>query len=94
MATVKIIISFARLKDDDLDTKSQVIINGLTGNTNFASPVPALADVTTVRTNYVTALTASKTGGKQETANKNQARKALEETLRCMCRQTAKTTKQ
>ncbi len=84
MATVKIIISFAKLKDDDLDTKSQVIINNLTGNANFANPVPALADVTTARTNYVTALTDAQTGGKQETSAKNQARKALEDILRLL----------
>ena len=84
MAAVKIIISFSRLKDDDLDTKSQVIINNLTGNPNFANPVPALADVTTARTNYVTALTDAQTGGKQETSIKNQARKALEDILRLL----------
>jgi hypothetical protein len=84
MATVKIIISYARLKDDELDTKSQVIINGMTGNPNFATPVPTLADVTTARTNYVAALTAAQQGGKQETATKNQTRKALEDILRLL----------
>jgi hypothetical protein len=84
MATVKIIISFNKLRDDDLDTKSQVILNSMAGNVNFTTPIPALADVIAARTAYVNALTATKTGNKQQTALKNETRKTLEEQLRLL----------
>lgn len=81
MSIVKVIVSFSRLRDDDLDTKSQVIINSLTGNVDFPNPVPSLAEVTASRNAYVAALTANETGGKQETLRKNLARKDLEKLL-------------
>lgn len=84
METVKIIIGFSRVKDDDLDTKTEVIINSMTGNANFPTPVPPLAEVSAKNTAYVAALGAAKTGGKEETALKNQARKALEASLRLL----------
>lgn len=84
MATVKVIISFAKLRDDDLDTKSQVIIESLTNNPNFLSPQPSLADIASARTAYINALTANEMGGKQETLVKNQARKVLEAQLKLL----------
>ncbi len=81
MSLVKVIVSFSRLRDDDLDTKSQVIINSLTGNTDFPNPVPTLAEIAASREAYVDALTANETGGKQETLRKNLARKDLEKQL-------------
>ncbi|MET3126720.1 hypothetical protein ABID42_001822 [Arcicella rosea] len=81
MSTVKVIISFSRLRDDDLDTQSQVIISKLTGNVNFPNPIPTLAEITASRNAYVDALIVSKTGGRQETLKKNHARKELEQQL-------------
>jgi len=84
MSIVKIIISFTKLRDDDLDTKSLVIINSLTGNANFPTPQPSLADRAASRNAYINALSANETGGKQQTLVKNEARKDLEAKLRLL----------
>lgn len=84
MSIVKIIISFTKLRDDDLDTKSLVIINSLTGNANFPTPQPSLADIAASRNAYINALSANETGGKQQTLVKNEARKDLEAKLRLL----------
>ncbi|MEA5405684.1 hypothetical protein VB776_22285 [Arcicella sp. DC2W] len=84
MSIVKIIISFTKLRDDDLDTKSLVILNSLTGNANFSNPQPSLADIAASRDAYINALSANETGGKQQTLVKNEARKNLEAKLRLL----------
>ncbi len=81
MSTVKVIISFSRLRDDDIDTKSQAIIDSLTGNADFPNPIPTLAEITASRNAYVEALSANELGGKQATLRKNLARKDLEKQL-------------
>jgi hypothetical protein len=84
MATIKIIFNFTKFRDDDLDTKSLVIINSLTGNTNFPNPQPSIAEIIASRNAYVNALSANEIGGKQETILKNEARKDLETKLRLL----------
>lgn len=84
MSVIRIIISFTKLRDDDLDTKSLVIINSLTGNTNFPTPQPSLAEIAASRNAYINALSANETGGKQQTLVKNEARKDLEAKLRLL----------
>lgn len=81
MPKIKIIVSYNKLRDDDLDTKSQVIINKMTDNKNFPEPSPKLEEVAKVRAAYVSALTAKQSGDKETTALKNETRTALEEQL-------------
>ena len=81
MAKIKIITSYSKLRDDDLDTKSQVIINSMKDNANFPSPVPDLDELSKIRDAYVSALTAKQSGNKQATALKNETRIALETEL-------------
>jgi len=81
MAKIKIITSYSKLRDDDLDTKSQVIINSMKDNANYLSPVPDLQELSKIRDAYVSALTAKQSGNKQATALKNETREALEAQL-------------
>ena len=84
MASVKIIISFIKLRDDDLDTTSQIIINKMTDNVNFPTPTPDSKVIVELRKAYVDALTEVRNGGKEATALKNETRKALEAQLRLL----------
>jgi hypothetical protein len=84
MTAIRISLSFTKLRDDDIDSKSLAIINSLVGNPNFPNPVPTLVEVTASRNAYVEAMSANIKGGKNETSIKNQARKDLEENLRLL----------
>lgn len=84
MTAIRINLSFAKLRDDEIDSKGLSIINSLTGNLNFPNPVPTLAEVAASRVVYVEAMSANINGGKNETSIKNQARKDLEENLRLL----------
>jgi hypothetical protein len=84
MTIVKVVTGFAKLRDDDLDTRAQRIVDNLTNNANYPNPTPALADITTALTAYRDALTQVKNGGKDKTALKNEKRKALEALLNAL----------
>jgi hypothetical protein len=76
--TVKVITSFTQMRDDELAVRANNIIEKMTGNTDFPTPFPALADVTTALTEYDQALEQSQNGGTDKTAIKNNKRQALE----------------
>ena len=78
MATLKVIVGFKSLRDDDVDTKASSIIKSMTGNVNYTTPAPTLAVVQTALTAYETALTAAANGNPEKTAIKDQKRKDLE----------------
>jgi hypothetical protein len=77
----KIIKGFDRYRDTELDVKAKFIVDSMTDNPNFTTPVPALADVTAATTAYIAALSNAESGGKSQLAIKNQARLQLEELL-------------
>jgi hypothetical protein len=79
MSLVKIVTGFTRMRDDELDTRAQTIVEKMTGNANYPDPVPALADITIVLTAYKQALVQSQNGngGKDKTAIKNAKRVEL-----------------
>lgn len=77
----KIRTGFSGYKDADLSVKAAVIIASLTGNPNFANPVPPLADVQAALTAFDTALTNMGTGNKDATVIKNRCRATLEALL-------------
>lgn len=81
MSNVKVITNFARLRDEELDTRAQNVIDKMTGNTNYPTPVPALADITSALTDYHGALAQALNGGTDRTAVKNEKRAALEDLL-------------
>ena len=84
METVKVIYNFSKVKDDELDTKSQEIIKRMTGNANFPTPVPTLEKLTIDTKAYDDSLVALSSGGAEATARKNEARKELIQTLRLL----------
>jgi hypothetical protein len=81
MAKLKVISGFSKLRDDDLDTKAQFIIDKMTNNPNYPAPIPDIAALTNAKNEYVVALTDKETGGKEKTAIKNQKRTNLETIL-------------
>lgn len=81
MTTTKVITSFQRYKDTDLNQKAQHIVDSLTGNAQFPTPIPSLTDLQTAITAYATALAKAVDGSKQDTVIKNQARDTVETLL-------------
>ena len=75
---------YARLSDANLDFKAQAIITSLTGNTYFPTTVPALADFTTIKTDFSTAMENAISGDRTAIALKNQARKRLTGVMRLL----------
>lgn len=79
-----IIKNFSRLKDSELDDKADEIITSLSnppGSTNFPTPQPSIANITTALTAYQNALTAAANGGTNLVTTKNLRRKDLEKLL-------------
>lgn len=70
-------LSFARLADANLVTKTNQIIASITGNTNYPTPTPTLPVVQAAATAFSSALTAAADGGRTKTAEKNAARSVL-----------------
>ena len=70
----KIVMSFNRLSDSKLLTKAMDILTSMTGNTNFPTPVPALADLSAAITNFQTALVGASTRDRTQVVLKNRAR--------------------
>lgn len=68
--------------DDQLIADVQGAITGLTGNANFATPMPTLPTVTTALTAYTVALADAVNGGKELTAIKNAKRAELVSLMR------------
>ena len=78
----KILLSFYKYTDDSLETKASSILQMLTGNANFPAPVPPLATLQTLVTNYQTALVDARSRDIVKVAIKRAARTALEDCLR------------
>lgn len=74
-------IDFSRVPDNDLTELAQLIYNKMFGNPDFPNPTPTLIVFQTSITDYSDALIKAKDGTKQDTAEKNSKRKALEENL-------------
>jgi hypothetical protein len=77
----KVIITFSKMRDDELDTRAHNIIQKMTDNPDFPAPVPGLADATTALTVFREALEQAQHGGMDRTEVKNAKRLALEEVL-------------
>ncbi len=72
---------FDRLSDAELETTGQAILTAMTGNTNFPTPVPSLAQLGTALTDYVQSLAIAINGSNLEKAIKNDKRETLIENL-------------
>jgi hypothetical protein len=76
--------SFSKLSDANFETLARHIAESMTGNGNFPNPNPVIAALTDAVTRYGNALVAAKDLGKNNVAEKNEARAALEVTLRLL----------
>ena len=63
--------------DAELITRVSGIVAAMTGNAHYATPAPALADITTAINAFATAVADAVDGGKTLTAIKNEKRAAL-----------------
>ena len=73
---------FMRAPANDLANLADDVVDGLTGNPAFSSPPVLPAALTTLNTALRTAITAADAGGKQQTAEKNNAYQAVTSALR------------
>ena len=78
----KALLSFAALSDGNLLARSQAITTSLTGNPDFPTTVPAIADVADMVSNFAEALAIAASGNRAAIADKNEKKQALIETLR------------
>ncbi|CAN5509865.1 hypothetical protein BH11BAC3_BH11BAC3_23600 [soil metagenome] len=78
MKILKIITSFSRYTDADFEIITKHIASNMTGNINFPSPNPAMAAVQAAVDRYSTALQAAKDLGRNNVAEKNESRQALQ----------------
>jgi hypothetical protein len=78
----KINLSFASYTDSGFLTKGTLILSSMTGNPDFPTPTPAIADVSTAVGNYSDALNAAAGLGRVNVAQKNKARQDLEAILK------------
>ena len=81
MAT-KVSLSFAELSDTALDNFAQGVIEALTGNATYPTPPVTLANLQAAVADFTTKMAAAQTGGKSDTAAKNNSRNILVGMLR------------
>ena len=77
MSTYRTSLAFARLSDSPLGAFAGYIVEKMTGNPAFATPLVSLASLTAAQTVFVSAIAAALQGGRQLTAEKNAARAVL-----------------
>ena len=81
MKSQKANISFSRVRDNELASSAQNIVNKMTGNPNFTDPQPTIETIQEATHAYSAALARSKDGNKEDTAIKNACRLGLETLL-------------
>ncbi|CAN5271656.1 hypothetical protein BH11BAC6_BH11BAC6_17130 [soil metagenome] len=81
---LKVIVNFETETDSNLLTKTDLILTGMLGNTNFVTPTPSVAALQTARDNYNNGLLAAGSGNHTAIAEKNGFRKVLETDLGTM----------
>jgi len=85
MTTRRALTGFTRMKDDELVVQTTTIIQAMTGNEYFETPLPALTDVDAALEDFQTKLAdARKKGSPFETSLKNYSKEALVEVLKSL----------
>lgn len=74
--------SSGRYSDSELSIKASNVVEQMTENPHFPTPNPSLETITEVQGAYTDALKKAETGGKKETAFKNECRENLEMVLK------------
>jgi hypothetical protein len=80
--SLRVSLSFARLPDADLDNFAERVIKGITGNVAYPAPPVAIADLHTAVSDFLSKVAAAESGGRMDTAAKNNSRQALVEMFR------------
>jgi hypothetical protein len=75
-------LGISRLKATDLLAKGRRLVTDMTDNANFATPVPALADITTALDTFETRIKAAAYGDKRLITRRNDAQAVVEDMLR------------
>jgi len=83
METFKVIRDFStsRYTDLELSAKATHVVEQMTGNANFPTPMPPLETITTANEEYIVNLGKVEGGSRQDTVNKNNSRKLVESLL-------------
>ncbi len=81
----RVLTNFTSLSDGNLESKTHSIINAMTANAHFPTPVPALSVVETASDNFSSALVKALTGTRADVADKNAKRETLLAVLRQLC---------
>lgn len=81
MTKFKILTGFTKFTDSGLLVKAKIIRSGMEKNVNYPDPSPPLTDVAVAITDYENSLSNSGSGGKLDTAVKEQKRTVLENLL-------------
>jgi hypothetical protein len=74
---LRVSLSFARLPDTEVDSFTQGVISGMTGNTAYPSPPVTMADLQIARNDFSAKVAAAQMGGPPDTAAKNNSRQNL-----------------
>ena len=82
MPNYRVSLAFAKLPDASLGEFVLTVVDSMTGNPAYPAPAVPVADLAASRAAFLSALSASDTGGVQATAAKNDAREALLKLLR------------
>lgn len=93
MSLIKFNNSYERMPDAKLLDIASYIQSQMTGNANFPTPDPTLAEVQTKINVFSDGVTAAKTGDRMKIAAKNQAKEELVDTLHLLAAYVAYTAK-
>jgi len=74
--------STGKYADSELSIKSGHIVERMTDNTHFATPDPALANITAANNAFIVAIAKVQNGSKEDTVIKNNCRNVLETLLK------------
>lgn len=77
----KVITSFSKLSDGELEQKAELIFDSLTGNENFPEPIPSLTSLRGVLSQFDLTIVKAKEGGRTEQILKNSKRRELTDML-------------
>lgn len=84
MRPAKVLISFSKFSDSELDQHAQAVVTAMTGNGNFTTPVPALTVLSDAISSYQEAMSNAAKGDHTAVSIKDEQRTELESILRAL----------
>jgi hypothetical protein len=81
MAHIKITNGFAEMTDLDFLGKVRLVVTAMTGNSNFTTPDPALASVTTLANEFEQAINDAEAGGSYQRLVRDSKKQELIDTM-------------